>query len=322
VNGDFGKRVLGPFLIPLGAFAFIGALVFAFSRILLAVPKDGSVVLGVIMAGCILFACGALAKGGRIKQVQRSALLAFGVLLIGSGIATGATIGTREVEEHLKADVKVATASQGANFAFDVKDLKVPADKAFGIEFDNKDSVQHNLAILKAPGGATLAKSPGFAGPGARLFRVEALATGVYFFQCDFHPLQMKGTVLAGNATAPPGSPAPGPSSPQPSPSGPPPGQPEAAPIPLIAKNFTFDKTSLTFEPGKTVVINFDNQDAGLPHNFALYTDSTLKTVIYRGEMTTGPEKKRYEFAAPAPGTYFFQCDYHPAQMKGTATVS
>jgi len=39
VNGDFRKRVLGPALIPISAFVFIGALVFAFSRILLAVPK-------------------------------------------------------------------------------------------------------------------------------------------------------------------------------------------------------------------------------------------------------------------------------------------
>jgi plastocyanin len=322
VNGDFGKRVLGPFLIPIGAFAFIGVLVFAFSRILLAVPKDGSVVVGVLMAGCILFACGALAKGGTLKQVQRTALIAFGLLLIGGGIATGATIGTRAVEEHLKADVKIATASRGAAFAFDTRELKVPAGKAFGIEFDNKDATQHNIAFGKTAGATDLLNSPGFAGPAKRLFKVEAIPTGAYFFECIFHPQQMKGVVLAGNATAPPGgSPAPAPSSPQPSPSGPPPGQAEAAPITLVAKDFSFDLTTLTFEPNKTVVLNFDNQGAAV-HNFALYADSTLKTLIFRGDPTTGAEKKRYEFAAPAPGTYYFQCDYHPGQMKGSASVS
>jgi plastocyanin len=321
VNGDFGKRVLGPFLIPLGAFVFIGALVFAFSRILLAVPKDGSVVVGVVMAGCILLACGALAKGGTIKSIQRGALIVFGLLLIGGGAAAGATLGTRQVEEHLKADITIATASKGTAFAFDATTLKVPADKAFGIEFTNKDSVTHNIAFGKAPGGTDLFSGAGFSGPATKLFRVEALKTGAYFFECIYHPDVMKGVVLAGKATAP-ATPPTGAPSPKPSPSPSGATKPEAAPIDLAAKNFAFDKTTLTFDANKTVVIEFDNQDASLIHNFALYTDSSLGTLIFRGDPTTGPTKTTYTFGAPPPGNYFFQCDYHPGQMKGTATVS
>ena len=88
-----------------------------------------------------------------------------------------------------------------------------------------------------------------------------------------------------------------------------------SATIDLVAKSFAFDKSTITVPAGAQVTVNFDNQDSGTPHNFAVYTDSNATTSIFIGQVITGPAKTTYTFTAPsAPGTYFFRCDIHPTQ--------
>ncbi len=101
--------------------------------------------------------------------------------------------------------------------------------------------------------------------------------------------------------------------------------QPTAAPgtsvVDLTAKNVAFDKSTITVAAGQPVQIKFDNQDAGVLHNFSVYTNKSASQKIFQGDITTGPEQTTYEFTAPIPGTYFFRCDVHPDQMYGTFTV-
>ena len=110
-------------------------------------------------------------------------------------------------------------------------------------------------------------------------------------------------------------------SSPTPSPSATtPPGA--ASNIDLTAQNIAFDKTTITVKAGSQVTINFNNKDSGVPHNFALYTDSSAKQNIFRGDIVTGAGTAVYKFTAPStPGTYFFRCDVHPTQMTGQFIV-
>lgn len=330
MNGDFFKRVLVPAMIPLGAFAFIGALVFGFSRILLAVPKDGSVIVAVLLAGCVLFAAGAVAKGGKVKVPQRIALIAFAVLLLAGGVGTGLSIGTRPFEGHLE----VAATITAQNIKFDKAELDLPAGKPFIIDLDNKDSVPHNVAIYdKNPTTATAAapaktffQPPLVPGPkSAELEVKKPIPAGVWYFQCDAHTT-MHGIARVGGAPGPgPGGGSPGPTT---APSVAPPtttptGAPQAAPISLVAKNTSFDKKELTSPGGASIVIDFDNQDAGIPHNFALYRDAGYTDNFFRpATFLTGPAKTEYRFPRPQPGTYYFQCDVHPiAAMRGTMII-
>lgn len=93
--------------------------------------------------------------------------------------------------------------------------------------------------------------------------------------------------------------------------------------IDLVAKNIAFNMSTITVPAGANVTINFDNQDSGIPHNFAVYTDSSASTKIFAGEIITGPKTTTYTFKAPSsPGNYFFRCDVHPTQMTGTFVVS
>lgn len=93
--------------------------------------------------------------------------------------------------------------------------------------------------------------------------------------------------------------------------------------IGLMAKNIAFNASKITVSAGTQVTINFDNQDGGVPHNFALYQSSSSTNAIFKGEIITGPRKTTYTFTAPSnPGNYYFQCDVHPTQMNGQFVVT
>jgi len=93
--------------------------------------------------------------------------------------------------------------------------------------------------------------------------------------------------------------------------------------VSLTAQNIKFDKGSISVPAGATVTVNFNNMDSGVPHNFAVYTDSSASTNIFRGQIVTGPTTTTYTFTAPStPGTYYFRCDVHPTQMTGQFIVT
>ncbi len=90
--------------------------------------------------------------------------------------------------------------------------------------------------------------------------------------------------------------------------------------IQIVAQNILFDQRALTAAPGP-VTVQLDHRDAGVLHNFALYTDNTASQAIFNGEIVPGPVLETYSFEAPAPGTYFFRCDVHPDTMTGSFIV-
>ena len=99
-----------------------------------------------------------------------------------------------------------------------------------------------------------------------------------------------------------------------------PPGGPVA--VRLIAKDLKFDKRTIAASPGASVTITLDNQDAGVPHNVAFYTNNRATQSIAKGELISGPATEDLRFSAPsAAGNYFFRCDAHPDQMTGTFVV-
>jgi plastocyanin len=84
------------------------------------------------------------------------------------------------------------------NVAFDKKCLAAPANKAFTITFDNKDSgVPHNVDIFtNSSATKSLFKGAIVTGPKTTTYHVPALPAGTYFFRCDIHPTQMTGTFV------------------------------------------------------------------------------------------------------------------------------
>jgi plastocyanin len=100
-------------------------------------------------------------------------------------------------------------------------------------------------------------------------------------------------------------------------------GQQKGVTVDLVAKNIAFDKKTISVPSGAKITVNFDNQDTGIPHNFAVYQDQSATKAIFKGDVITGPKKTTYTFTAPSkPGTYFFRCDIHPTQMTGQLIVT
>ncbi len=100
------------------------------------------------------------------------------------------------------------------------------------------------------------------------------------------------------------------------------PEEPEAAAeatLTIVALEIAFDTDAIELPAGEQVAIALDNQDAGVPHNVAIYTEEGGEA-IFLGDIFPGVETRTYSFTAPDPGTYYFQCDVHPF-MNGTVTV-
>ena len=81
------------------------------------------------------------------------------------------------------------------NVLFNVRCLVVPAGEPVTVAFQNKDGVNHNLAIY------TLEFASEFTGditfPNERVtYKVPALEAGQYLFQCDIHPADMSGPLI------------------------------------------------------------------------------------------------------------------------------
>jgi plastocyanin len=90
----------------------------------------------------------------------------------------------------------------------------------------------------------------------------------------------------------------------------------------ITAQNRTFDNKLITVLAGDTVTIILNNKDAGMVHNFSVYTDSTADTPIFIGPPVTGPGTVSYKVTAPPNAdTYYFQCDTHPKTMFGYFVV-
>jgi plastocyanin len=88
---------------------------------------------------------------------------------------------------------ELSVAASG--IAFDTPCLAAPAGQAFTIQFDNQDTVPHNVAIYSAEGGEELFKGDIITGPDTVTYDVPALDPGQYYFQCDVHP-NMNGTFV------------------------------------------------------------------------------------------------------------------------------
>jgi len=88
--------------------------------------------------------------------------------------------------------------------------------------------------------------------------------------------------------------------------------------IKIKALNIAFDPTAVDAPAGQAFTIDFDNQDAGIPHNISI--SDTGGQTVFRGDIFPGVATKAYSVPALQAGAYKFICDVHP-NMTGTITV-
>lgn len=91
--------------------------------------------------------------------------------------------------------------------------------------------------------------------------------------------------------------------------------------VKVSASNMAFNATCLAAPANMPFTIGFTNQDAGVPHNVAIYTNADAVTSLFTGAIVSGPTTVTYNVPALKSGTYYFRCDIHPGVMYGTFVV-
>jgi plastocyanin len=92
--------------------------------------------------------------------------------------------------------------------------------------------------------------------------------------------------------------------------------------VTITASGLAFDTTCIEVPAGEGFTIAFDNQDAGVQHNVAVYPSADdLTNPIMKGDVITGVDQIEYQVDPLDEGEYHFQCDIHPTSMTGTVRV-
>jgi plastocyanin len=91
--------------------------------------------------------------------------------------------------------------------------------------------------------------------------------------------------------------------------------------ITVTAQGLQFDTSTIDLVANTPTTIRFDNKDAGIQHNIAIYQDDSLQKLLFRGELVTGPNTADYQVPGLPAGTYYFHCDVHPT-MNGKVVVA
>ncbi|HUF58854.1 MAG TPA: cupredoxin domain-containing protein [Actinomycetota bacterium] len=295
-DGHERESLLLPILIPVGALSVIGVVLYAFSRVLLAVKPNAATAIALVAAVGIMAVAVFVASR---KQVTGAALGAFvgaaaGISMLAAGIAI-AVIGPPE-EEVEPFHVTLAAPEGAAADGFSTDALSVKPEVPIDLEFDNQDPrVGHNVQIFDGPDDAAPVLFDGaiITGPAKTTYAVEPLSEGDYFFNCRIHPTTMTGTITAAEG---------------------------AGGLTVVAENTEFATDELELPAETPTLLTFDNLDPA-PHNLSIYEDDTASgEPLFTFEPFPGPEAQPFEIPAIPQGEYYFRCDVHPT-MEGTVIV-
>jgi plastocyanin len=303
---SFSERFLIPLAIPIGAGIVIAAIILSVSQILLAVPEDVATPIALCIALIILLGCAYFATARRLSRGIITLGVAIpAIVLFGAGIGAGIYRQENPTTEHKGAEANAAPKPQiTTDNKFSETSYTVYAGQQVTIDVENQGSNPHNMHILGVtnPDGSDIKTDILSAGNSAKLtFTIDK--PGTYNFQCDVHPTEMKGTVTVNP--------------------GPPPGQPGPAAAGGLNEDATdnkFSSTSLTAKAGTAATLTLQNKGSN-PHNWHLLDVKNADGSDIKTKILNPGETDSIQFTIDKPGTYNFQCDVHPAEMKGTLTV-
>ncbi len=125
-----------------------------------------------------------LTAGARRRLLPLSALLAVGALAACGGAS--ATPSTSVACQ--RADASNVVQLSATNVTFSAPCLEVTADAPIKIQFTNKDTVPHDVAVYQDASKATEVSRGDVADAGqSKTYDVPALAVGDHFFVCTIH---------------------------------------------------------------------------------------------------------------------------------------
>ncbi|TMK37439.1 MAG: hypothetical protein E6G58_02030, partial [Actinobacteria bacterium] len=281
------ERLLWPIVIPVTVLVVIGAVLFLFSRVLLRVTPTAATITALVVAASILAVASVVASR---PQVTGASLLSLvggvtGIAMLTGGLALLVGQPTQEAQPVI---IALTAPKSAATKGFQTDSLSAPAAYPFTIAFTNDDTgVQHNVVVTVQktvdPAGAIAAGQP-VTGVGSVDVPVSPLATGSYYFFCEFHPTTMTGKLTVAGPPPSPGAPA--------------------GPVVTASDPTAFSPNSIELPAGQPATITFDNEDPGITHNLDVFSDKGYTKEIGKSPDVVGIGSGQVTLPALDPGTY------------------
>jgi plastocyanin len=193
LGSRMGQRVMVPGLLPVVALLTTGLIAISISRALLAVSKDGSVIIAMCAALVILTTCAVVAYRPHLGPGALIGLVVVGAIIAGTAGVFGAAAGEREIHPEGAETPTIEVVAK--NTSFSKSHYDVPAGEKVEVDFTNADAVFHNFAVYTKDGKPVFAGRPVV--HKAEKLQMEIPEAGDYVFVCDFHA-NMKGDLVAG----------------------------------------------------------------------------------------------------------------------------
>jgi plastocyanin len=193
------SRLLSPVGLPIVAVGLIAVIVISISRLLLTLPRTGSIIAALALAVLLLVAFFMLAAR---PDLGRNSLVFLGCLAVVAVVSAGsvsAAHGYRTFDHPETGPAPIPVVARGTAFA--EKTLTVESGQLATINFENLDPVYHNVAVYSDSGAAFWNGEPIKGVNKITYTHTFDLPPGTYTFRCDFHPTSMLGQFVV---TAPP----------------------------------------------------------------------------------------------------------------------
>jgi plastocyanin len=85
----------------------------------------------------------------------------------------------------------------------------------------------------------------------------------------------------------------------------------------ISALGIKYEQATVTAPAGTPFQIEFQNMDAGTPHNVTIHQGGSTGAELFKGTIFNGVETRTYDVPALDAGQYAFVCTVHPT-MIGT----
>jgi cytochrome c oxidase subunit 2 len=250
--------------------------------------------------------------GYRIRRYWFVGLMVIGLVALGLTLPHMPYPLARQVSANTPVTV---VHVRGEQWQWKISPSKVPAHRTIEFKVTSAD-VNHGFSVIDPNDNEIVANVQAMPGYTNRLY-VSFHHPGTYLVRCLelcglYHTSmlsQITVTGKGGQVSQPSGQPSTAACS------------PSGTSLQVSAHSLHFDKSCLAAPAGKPFTITFTNGDAGVPHNVAIYTDSSGSKSLFKGQIVTGTKTIVYHVPALSAGTYYYRCDVHPTQMHGTFVV-
>jgi plastocyanin len=90
--------------------------------------------------------------------------------------------------------------------------------------------------------------------------------------------------------------------------------------VTVVARDNRFEVKDVAVPANTPVTLVFQNQGSAV-HNFKVTNVKSADGKEIETELLAGKKSETISFTIDKPGSYTFQCDTHPAEMRGKLTV-